>query len=138
MIRVVIVDDHPALRTVLESEPGIVYAGESSGADENLWPVLNTARPDLVLMDYDLPHGDGLQLCYRIRSQTPARRRAAARATLGDGADRAGGGTDAAGGAARRPPRRAANPQRAAARGSRGERRLSGVSRRTVELRFCA
>ncbi len=76
MIRVVIVDDHPALRaglrTVLESEPGIVYAGESSGTDEDLWPILNTARPDLVLMDYHLPHGDGLQLCYRIRSQTPA------------------------------------------------------------------
>ncbi len=48
MIRVVIVDDHPALRaglrTVLESEPGIVYAGESSGSEESLWPILHTRR----------------------------------------------------------------------------------------------
>ena len=76
MIRVVIVDDHPALRaglnTVLTNEPGIVFAGESSGAEENLWPTLNTARPDLVLMDYHLPRGDGLQLCYRIKQQLPA------------------------------------------------------------------
>ena len=37
MIRVVVVDDHPALRaglqTVLDSEPGIIYAGESNGDD---------------------------------------------------------------------------------------------------------
>lgn len=76
MIRVVIVDDHPALRaglrTVLESEPGIVYAGESSGSEESLWPTLHTAQPDLVLLDYHLPHGNGLQLCYRIKSQPPA------------------------------------------------------------------
>jgi DNA-binding NarL/FixJ family response regulator len=76
MIRVVIVDDHPALRaglrTVLESEPGIVYAGESSGSEESLWPTLHTAQPDLVLLDYHLPHGDGLQLCYRIKTQPPA------------------------------------------------------------------
>ena len=48
MIRVVVVDDHPALRaglqTVLESEPGIVYAGESSGEEESLWPVLKPRR----------------------------------------------------------------------------------------------
>ncbi len=76
MIRVVIVDDHPALRaglrTVLESEPGIVFAGESSGAEESVWPTLHTAQPDLVLMDYHLPHGDGLQLTYRIKQQVPA------------------------------------------------------------------
>ena len=51
MIRVVVVDDHPALRaglhTVLDSEPGIVFAGESSGDEESLWPLLapHRARP---------------------------------------------------------------------------------------------
>jgi DNA-binding NarL/FixJ family response regulator len=78
MIRVVIVDDHPALRaglqTVLESEPGIVFAGESSGEEENLWPILKRVEPDLVLLDYHLPRGDGLQLCYRIKQQVPAPR----------------------------------------------------------------
>lgn len=76
MIRVVVVDDHPALRaglqTVLDSEPGIVFAGESSGEEENLWPVLKRVEPDLILLDYHLPHGDGLQLCYRIKQQIPS------------------------------------------------------------------
>jgi DNA-binding NarL/FixJ family response regulator len=78
MIRVVVVDDHPALRaglhTVLESEPGIVYAGESSGDEESLWPLLRRVEPDVILLDYHLPRGDGLQLCYRIKQQTPAPR----------------------------------------------------------------
>lgn len=76
MIRIVVVDDHPALRaglrTVLEAEPGFVFAGESDGGEESLWPTLHRTHPDLVLMDYHLPHGDGLQLCYRIVQQVPA------------------------------------------------------------------
>ncbi len=76
MIRIVVVDDHPALRaglhTVLDAEPGFVFAGESDGAAENLWPTLNRSRPDLVLLDYHLPRGDGLQLCYRIKQDVPA------------------------------------------------------------------
>lgn len=71
MIRVVVVDDHPALRaglhTVIDAEPGIVFAGEGDGNEETLWPLLERARPDLVLLDYHLPHGDGFQLCYRIK-----------------------------------------------------------------------
>jgi DNA-binding NarL/FixJ family response regulator len=78
MIRVVIVDDHPALRAglraVLDAEPGIVFAGESAGDEESLWPILNRSRPDLLLLDYHLPRGDGLQLCYRIKHEVPAPR----------------------------------------------------------------
>ncbi len=78
MIRVVIVDDHPALRAglraVLDAEPGIVFAGESGGDEESLWPILNRSRPDLMLLDYHLPRGDGLQLCYRIKHEVPAPR----------------------------------------------------------------
>lgn len=76
MIRIVVIDDHPALRaglhTVLDAEPGIVFAGESDGTEESVWPLLNRTQPDLVLLDYHLPHGDGLQLCYRIKHQIPA------------------------------------------------------------------
>ena len=78
MIRVIVVDDHPALRaglqTVLESEPGIVFAGESNGEEESLWPLLRRVEPDVVLLDYHLPRGDGLQLCYRIKQNVPAPR----------------------------------------------------------------
>jgi DNA-binding NarL/FixJ family response regulator len=78
VIRVAVVDDHPALRaglqTVLDSEPHIVYVGGSDGVEENLWPMLNRVRPDVVLLDYHLPRGDGLQLCYRIKQDVPAPR----------------------------------------------------------------
>ena len=76
MIRVVVIDDHPALRaglhTVLDAEPGIVFAGESDGDEQTVWPLLNRTEPDLVLLDYHLPRGDGLQLCYRIKQRVPA------------------------------------------------------------------
>jgi DNA-binding NarL/FixJ family response regulator len=76
MIRVIVVDDHPALRaglhTVIDAEPGIVFAGESDGSEETVWPLLDRARPDLVLLDYHLPHGDGMQLCYRIKQRIAA------------------------------------------------------------------
>lgn len=78
MIRVLVVDDHPALRAglraVLDAEPGIAFAGESSGEEESVWPVMNRNRPDLILLDYHLPRGDGLQLCYRIKHDVPAPR----------------------------------------------------------------
>jgi DNA-binding NarL/FixJ family response regulator len=78
MIRVLVVDDHPALRAglraVLDAEPGIAFAGESSGEEESVWPVMNRNRPDLILLDYHLPRGDGLQLCYRIKHEVPAPR----------------------------------------------------------------
>ena len=49
MIRVVIVDDHPALRaglqTVLDSEPGIVFAGESSGEEETCGRCSSASSP---------------------------------------------------------------------------------------------
>jgi DNA-binding NarL/FixJ family response regulator len=77
VIRIIVVDDHPALRaglrTVLESEPGLVFAGETSH-EEGLWPLLARAKPDIVLLDYHLPRGDGLQLCYRIKQDAMAPR----------------------------------------------------------------
>lgn len=78
MIRVAVVDDHPALRaglqTVLDSEPHIVFVGGSDGGNEHVWPLLNRVRPDVLLLDYHLPRGDGLQLCYRIKQNVPAPR----------------------------------------------------------------
>lgn len=77
MIRVVVVDDHPALRagleTVLRSEPGIVPVGTASTGEE-LWPLLHRSRPDVVLLDYHLPGDDGLLLCRRIKRRLLAPR----------------------------------------------------------------
>ena len=78
MIRIVVIDDHPALRaglhTVLDAEPGMVFAGECDGEEERVWPLLNRTEPDVVLLDYHLPRSDGLQLCYRIKQRIPAPR----------------------------------------------------------------
>ncbi|HST42094.1 MAG TPA: response regulator transcription factor, partial [Conexibacter sp.] len=74
MIRVLVVDDHPALRaglrTVLEMEPGFGFVGESNG-DESLWPLLARSSADVLVVDYHLPTGDGLQLCREARRRKP-------------------------------------------------------------------
>jgi DNA-binding NarL/FixJ family response regulator len=76
MIRVVVVDDHPALRAglraVLNSEPGIACLGESDGRDETLWPLLERTDPDVVILDYHLPQTNGLALCHRLKRRPPA------------------------------------------------------------------
>jgi len=71
MIRIAVVDDHPALRTglrtVFDEEPGFVFVGGNPGDEESLWPLLKRTAPDVVLLDYHLAHGDGLQLCAQIK-----------------------------------------------------------------------
>ena len=77
MIRILIVDDHPALRAglnaVLEAEPGLIVVGAADKV-EQLFPLLHRTRPDVVLLDYHLPPDDGLRLCRRIKRQIPAPR----------------------------------------------------------------
>jgi DNA-binding NarL/FixJ family response regulator len=71
MIRVCVVDDHPALRTglwtVIRSEPGMEFEGSASGPDEAL-DLVGLVRPDVVLVDYQLPKGDGLLLCQQLKA----------------------------------------------------------------------
>jgi DNA-binding NarL/FixJ family response regulator len=77
VIRILIVDDHPALRAgltaVFEAEPGLVVVGCAAGP-EQLFPLLHRTRPDVVVVDYHLPPSDGLLLCRRIKRQIPAPR----------------------------------------------------------------
>jgi DNA-binding NarL/FixJ family response regulator len=70
-----VVDDHPAVRLGLEvaisSRPGLVCAG--AVPDGELLPaLLYRARPDVVVLDYELPRVDGLELCRRIKADVPA------------------------------------------------------------------
>lgn len=70
MIRLLIVDDHPAMRAgltaVLRAEPGIVPLGAAS-SEEDLQAMLERTHPDVVLLDYHLPGADGLKLCRRLK-----------------------------------------------------------------------
>lgn len=74
MIRILIVDDHPAMRTglsaVLRAEPGLVPLNAASSVAD-LWPTMNRTKPDVVVLDYHLPGDDGLVLCRRIKRQLP-------------------------------------------------------------------
>lgn len=75
MIRIVVVDDHPAMRAgltaVLRAEPGFVPL-DAATSEADLWPLLNRTKPDVVVLDYHLPGDDGLVLCRRIKRQVPA------------------------------------------------------------------
>jgi DNA-binding NarL/FixJ family response regulator len=71
MIRVCVVDDHPALRTglstVIRSEIGMEFAGAVSRPDEAL-TLVERVRPDVILVDYQLPGEDGILLCQRLKT----------------------------------------------------------------------
>ena len=62
-IRVVIVDDNALIRaglaTVLSSDPDIQVVGEASSGPDGVRVARETA-PDLVLMDVEMPGGDGI------------------------------------------------------------------------------
>jgi len=76
-IRVLVVDDHPAVRTgllaMLADEPGIepVGAAASAGDAHDRWRAREQG-PDVVLVDYHLPDEDGLSLCLWLKSHDPA------------------------------------------------------------------
>jgi DNA-binding NarL/FixJ family response regulator len=76
-IRVLVVDDHPAVRTgllaMLADEPGIepTCAAASAGEAHEAW-LASERRPDVVLVDYHLPDEDGLSLCLWLKSAAGA------------------------------------------------------------------
>lgn len=70
VIRVAIVDDHHAVRlglaAALAAEPDMEPVGAATCAAE-LAPLLYRTAPDVVVLDYRLPDGDGLTLCCRLK-----------------------------------------------------------------------
>jgi DNA-binding NarL/FixJ family response regulator len=75
MIRVAVVDDHHAVRlglhTAIRSEPGLVHVGAASSATE-IPSLPSREEPDVLLLDYHLPDGDGLTLCRAVKSRAAA------------------------------------------------------------------
>lgn len=68
---VLLVDDDPAISTILR--PLIGAKGFRVEAIEDplkFWNTLETVRPDLLVLDFDLPHLNGIQLCRMVRNDS--------------------------------------------------------------------
>jgi len=76
-VRVALVDDHEivrrGLRELLEGAEGIEVVGEAGTAAEALrrMPAL---RPDVLLLDMQLPDGTGVEVCREVLAVLPATR----------------------------------------------------------------
>ena len=77
MIRVLIADDHGLVRAGLTelvgTFEGVQIVGAATGGDEAVAMTLEH-RPDVVLMDLEMPGVDGIQATQRIREQAPETR----------------------------------------------------------------
>ncbi len=74
MIRVLLVDDHELVRTgfrrILEGDSGIEIAGEAKSGEEALQQV-QKLKPDLVLMDINMPGIGGIEATRKIKRLYP-------------------------------------------------------------------
>lgn len=74
MTRVFLVDDHEIVRRgiagLIDAEPGLEVVGESATARGTLARIAATL-PDVAVLDVQLPDGNGIELCRRIRSAHP-------------------------------------------------------------------
>jgi DNA-binding NarL/FixJ family response regulator len=77
MVRVALLDDHPAvlagLRRLIEPQPDLTVVAAAPTMAE-LSQQLNGAAADVLVLDYDLGRGEGLKHCQRVkrRPRSPA------------------------------------------------------------------
>jgi DNA-binding NarL/FixJ family response regulator len=74
-VRVFLLDDHEVvrrgLRDLLESSGDIQVVGEAGRADEALRRI-PAVRPDVAVLDAQLPDGSGIEVCREVRSSLPS------------------------------------------------------------------
>lgn len=73
-IRVLVVDDHPVLRegiaAILEAEPNFQLAGQAGNGKDAI-ELFRKLRPDVTLMDLQMPEMTGVEIIRAIRQETP-------------------------------------------------------------------
>ena len=73
-LRILIVDDHPlvrsALRDVLNEMPQLSVVGDASNGFEAIRHA-HALRPDVILMDVEMPQMGGIEATMRIRAELP-------------------------------------------------------------------
>ncbi|GAC1402998.1 MAG: response regulator transcription factor [Ktedonobacteraceae bacterium] len=70
-VRIVLADDHPivreGLRTVLETQADFEVVAEAANGEEAL-QLVASFHPDIVLLDLEMPHMDGVEAIRRMRA----------------------------------------------------------------------
>ncbi len=73
-IKVLLVDDHAVVRlglnTLLSDEREIIIVGEAANADQAMKQV-DLLKPDVVILDIQIPGKNGIEVCKNIVSQYP-------------------------------------------------------------------
>jgi DNA-binding NarL/FixJ family response regulator len=71
--RILIADDHPIFRkgvlSIVNDNTGIQVVGESSNGEETL-KLINELKPDIVLLDIDMPVINGLDVARKLKEQS--------------------------------------------------------------------
>ncbi len=74
-MRVLVVDDlilfREGIRSALRDVPDVEIAGEAAGAEEAI-RLVRELQPHVVLLDLEMPDGDGLQVTRQIKEAMPA------------------------------------------------------------------
>lgn len=73
MTRILLADDHPMIRTAIEvllRDTGYTIAGTAGSGEETLRRV-EEIRPDILLLDLQMPRGSGMEVVRSLRTTGP-------------------------------------------------------------------